>query len=121
MTSVEFKPGHPRSDESLASAVANRSFDLKALKRDKKIIKNYPHLKFDVIGYTDHHECTGVECKNLSAVRAKLVYQWLISRGVSAESLNPPAGRGSVMPLDIGETEEGRTRNRRVEISLSND
>ncbi|QWP77775.1 OmpA family protein [Lysobacter sp. K5869] len=120
-TSVEFKSGHPRTNESLASALASRSFDLKALVRDKQIIENNPHLKFDVIGYTDYNECNAVACKDLSAARAELVYRWLISRGISPKSLNPPNGRGSVMPLDIGETAEGRARNRRVEILQSVD
>jgi chemotaxis protein MotB len=54
----------------------------------------------------------------LSAERAISVVQYLISRGVSPQRL-VAAGFGEFQPIDPGTTEEAYSRNRRIELKLT--
>jgi chemotaxis protein MotB len=54
----------------------------------------------------------------LSSARAISVVQYLISRGVKADRL-VAAGFGEFQPLDPGTTEEAYSRNRRIELKLT--
>lgn len=122
MTAVEIKSGHPKGSESLESILGDpKEYFLSALKRDAKIIKDYSRVKFEVLGFTDDIECIDNQCRDLSIRRARLVYDWLISNGIAPASLKPPVGHGSEMPIADNGTDEGREKNRRVEINVSVD
>jgi chemotaxis protein MotB len=54
----------------------------------------------------------------LSAARAIAVVRYLISRGINAERL-VAAGFGEFQPLDTAGTEEAYSRNRRIELKLT--
>ena len=54
----------------------------------------------------------------LSAARAIAVVRYLITKGISPERL-VAAGFGEFQPLDAAETEEAYTRNRRIELKLT--
>jgi chemotaxis protein MotB len=54
----------------------------------------------------------------LSAARAISVVQYLISKGVSPQRL-VAAGFGEFQPIDPGNTEEAFSRNRRIELKLT--
>jgi len=56
---------------------------------------------------------------HLSTSRAISVVRYLISRGVPADRLIA-AGHGEFSPLDNGDTQEALTRNRRIELKLTN-
>ena len=70
-----------------------------------------------VIGHTDSQ---GSEMINLqlSIARAEAVVEHLRQRGIALERLSAD-GRGEADPLTSNATEEGRARNRRVELILS--
>lgn len=70
-----------------------------------------------VIGHTDSQ---GSEMINLqlSITRAEAVAEYLRQRGIALERLSAD-GRGEADPLTSNATEEGRARNRRVELILS--
>lgn len=122
MTTVEIKSGHPKGRESLESILGDpKEYFLNALRRDAKIVKNHSHVRFEVLGFTDDMECIDSQCRDLSVRRARLVYDWLISNGVAPASLKPPVGHGSEMPIADNGTDEGREKNRRVEINVSVD
>ncbi len=55
---------------------------------------------------------------DLSAARAIAVVQYLISKGVSPQRL-VAAGFGEFQPIDPGTTEEAYSRNRRIELKLT--
>jgi len=55
---------------------------------------------------------------DLSAARAISVVQYLISKGVSPQRL-AAAGFGEFQPIDPGNTEEAYSRNRRIELKLT--
>lgn len=54
----------------------------------------------------------------LSASRAIAVVQYLVQKGVPPQNLLA-AGFGEFQPLDLGQTEEAYTRNRRIEMKLT--
>lgn len=76
----------------------------------------YPNSIIDVYGHTDS---TGSDAFNqtLSERRAQTVANYLTSRGVSQARLRWQ-GFGETMPVADNTTEEGRSRNRRVEIKI---
>jgi chemotaxis protein MotB len=55
---------------------------------------------------------------DLSAARAIAVVNFLIENGVSPQHL-VAAGFGEFQPIDAGETEEAKSRNRRIELKLT--
>lgn len=79
-------------------------------------MKAYPDLKIEINGYTD---ALGSAAGNLrlSEKRAKAVMDYLIDKGVSADRMTSK-GYGEDPKYFIGDnaTEEGRQKNRRVEV-----
>jgi OmpA-OmpF porin, OOP family len=79
------------------------------------LLKNDPGLRLHVVGHTDN---VGTLQSNLalSESRAAAVVQALTStHGVAATRLRP-AGVGSLAPVAPNDTEDGRAKNRRVEL-----
>lgn len=81
------------------------------------ILLTYPNLKLQVEGYTDN---VGSEQYNqqLSEKRAMAVQSFLISQGVSPESITSQ-GYGPADPVADNSTAAGRAQNRRVELVVS--
>jgi chemotaxis protein MotB len=76
-----------------------------------------------VDGHTDTRPITGTSSPfksnwELSAARAISVVQYLIGKGVSPQRL-VAAGFGEFQPIDPGTTEEAFSRNRRIELKLT--
>jgi chemotaxis protein MotB len=74
-----------------------------------------------VDGHTDVRAINSPQFKNnweLSAARAISVVQYLISRGVSPQRL-VAAGFGEFQPIDVEKTDEAHSRNRRIELKLT--
>ena len=75
-----------------------------------------------VDGHTDTRPVTGYSSFKsnweLSAARAISVVQYLIGKGVSPQRL-VAAGFGEFQPIDPGSTEEAFSRNRRIELKLT--
>ena len=75
-----------------------------------------------VDGHTDTRPVTGNSSFKsnweLSAARAISVVQYLISKGISPQRL-VAAGFGEYQPIDPGSTEEAFSRNRRIELKLT--
>lgn len=78
------------------------------------LLKNRPNLRVGVEGHTDN---TGTPASNktLSEARAKSVVAAIVVAGISASRLDA-AGYGQERPIADNRTEEGRAKNRRVEI-----
>lgn len=79
-------------------------------------IKGCPNGAVTVIGYTDNQGSDAVNLK-LSDTRAKAVAAALVSNGVLASKMTA-RGAGSANPIADNNTEEGRAKNRRVEITV---
>jgi OOP family OmpA-OmpF porin len=80
-----------------------------------EVLNRYPNIRVEVAGHTDS---IGSEEYNqrLSERRARVVYDYLVSRGISADRLVGPVGYGELRPIDTNDTREGRQRNRRTEL-----
>jgi outer membrane protein OmpA-like peptidoglycan-associated protein len=83
-----------------------------------EFLRSQPTLEVSISGHTDN---TGSEHHNvsLSLRRAEQVAQYLIEKGVMYEKVIFE-GLGSTRPIAGNETEEGRNKNRRVEILIRN-
>ena len=77
-------------------------------------LRDNPNTDVHIVGHTDS---TGSDAINnpLSVDRATSTRNYLTARGVSASRIEIE-GRGSYQPIASNNTEEGRARNRRVEI-----
>lgn len=84
-----------------------------------EILKKYPELRVEVAGHTDSVG-TAAYNQGLSERRAKAVYDYLTSNGISSGRLVGPVGYGLTRPIDTNETAEGRARNRRTELNVQN-
>jgi chemotaxis protein MotB len=72
-----------------------------------------------VDGHTDVRPIAGGRTNwDLSAARAIAVVQYLISKGMPPQRL-VAAGFGEFQPIDPGNTEEAYSRNRRIELKLT--
>lgn len=82
------------------------------------ILKAYPNAQVQLVGYTDN---TGPANANqtLSQNRADAVKRLLVNQGVSAERISTQ-GLGQNKPVASNDTEEGRLKNRRTELVVSN-
>jgi outer membrane protein OmpA-like peptidoglycan-associated protein len=85
-----------------------------ALDEAVKILNKYPDVMFIVEGHTDNVGADAYNM-NLSKERAKAVMDYLVSKGVPATKISS-VGYGEEKPIASNETEEGRSKNRRVEI-----
>jgi outer membrane protein OmpA-like peptidoglycan-associated protein len=79
------------------------------------MLRDDPPLKLEVQGHTDN---VGSDAYNqpLSEARARSVVVWLGQHGVASGRLTP-RGYGKTRPAESNATDEGRARNRRVEIA----
>ena len=82
-----------------------------------EIMKCYPSLELKIGGYTDN---TGDAAHNLklSQERANSTKAELIALGVAASRL-AAEGYGEQFPVAGNDTEEGRQRNRRTDVSIT--
>ncbi|HIF5961068.1 TPA: OmpA family protein, partial [Vibrio parahaemolyticus] len=82
------------------------------------VLKDHPQARAVIVGHTDS---TGTETYNqaLSERRAKTVAVQLVDLGVTQEQLEW-RGEGESNPIADNATAEGRTQNRRVEVTIPN-
>ena len=80
----------------------------------REMLSSHPVLKLKIEGHTDS---VGGATANLvlSQQRAAAVKAWLVKAGIGEERL-AAAGYGDSRPLASNDTEEGRGKNRRVEL-----
>jgi outer membrane protein OmpA-like peptidoglycan-associated protein len=81
-------------------------------------LKRYPNFKVEVAGHTDGR---GSPAHNLdlSTRRAKAVMDFFVAHGIAADRLSYK-GYGEAQPVGNNYTEEGRVKNRRVELRALN-
>lgn len=85
------------------------------LREAAEFIRKYPDVKFLLAGHTDSRGSDEYNLK-LSKQRASAVKKYLVEEfGIAAHLLHP-RGYGERQPVATNDTEEGRQRNRRVEV-----
>jgi outer membrane protein OmpA-like peptidoglycan-associated protein len=83
-------------------------------------IKTHPRRRLIYInGHTDNVGNDGYNMR-LSEQRAQAVAQWFFRRSYLTPSVVRPQGFGKSQPVATNDTAQGRSKNRRVEIYLSN-
>lgn len=128
-------PSAPVVIEKTMPPVTNERFTLQAgalFDTDKAVLKpegktelDFLYVKLrnikqiqglEVIGHTDSRG-SDKHNKDLSLRRAKSVVEHLIMRGISGDLLSVK-GMGEDIPVATNKTEEGRAKNRRVEVNI---
>ena len=111
--------------DKLASEIRSEAFDYRSAvlnpgmlpKLDElvKQLANQPQVKLRITGHTDH---LGEQANNqkLSLARAKAVKTYLVAKGL--KNTIEVRGEGENQPLVPNTTEAGRSKNRRVDITL---
>ena len=89
---------------------------LRTLDRIADSMVSFPDSLIDVYGFTDSTGSVGYN-QRLSEQRAQAVANYLIGHGVSAGRIRSQ-GFGVGNPVASNDTEDGRSRNRRVEIKI---
>jgi len=81
-----------------------------------RFLRDQPEVTLDIWGHTDWK---GPQTANqpLSENRARAVLEFLVENGIAADRLTSE-GFGELKPIATNETEEGRARNRRVELRI---
>lgn len=100
-------------------------FDKATLRRDVElnlvkiatILNQYPEMKVQIEGHTD---AVGTDEYNLglSQRRAQAVYEFMIAQGDVAQARLNHEGYGESRPVADNDTEEGRQKNRRVDLVI---
>ncbi len=91
------------------------------LKTMKKVLDEYPESEIVVAGHTDNIQPTGSKYKTnkeLSKARADAVKFFMVNLLSVDEKRISTIGYGEDFPIDTNDTEIGRAKNRRVEISI---
>lgn len=84
------------------------------LEEVRKLAAGHPDLKLRIEGHTDNAGNAAANRK-LSQDRANAVRTWLVAKGVKPAQLTA-AGLGDTRPAADNGTDEGRAKNRRVEL-----
>lgn len=84
------------------------------LKEVVQLLKTDPALKLSIEGHTDNVGSASTN-KTLSSARAASVVKFLAAEGIDAKRLSSK-GAGSEIPVADNRSEEGRAKNRRVEL-----
>ncbi len=84
------------------------------INRIVQLMNENPKLKFSVEGHTDS---TGNAASNqtLSEARSQAIVAKLVEMGIAADCLSA-VGKGQNNPIADNSSDEGRTKNRRVEF-----
>lgn len=81
-----------------------------------EILTHHPDVKVEIHGHTDNIGSAAYNMK-LGMRRAEAVKKYLVDHGVSADNLFTKSF-GETKPLATNDTEEGRQKNRRIELKV---
>jgi outer membrane protein OmpA-like peptidoglycan-associated protein len=101
--------------DSGQSAIKPENFDL--LAKVEKAIDIFPRSDLLIEGHTDSYGSDDLNMR-LSQARAEAVRQYMISAMGIQEFRTIATGYGETNPVANNETEEGRARNRRIDILI---
>jgi len=117
-------PKGARVDERGCRIIGNVLFDYNQWKINAQyfslldhvaeVMKNNPGMQVRLEGHTDNVGSAGYNMR-LSEKRAETVKSWLMKKGIESQRIRT-LGYGFSSPAASNDTEEGRVRNRRVEV-----
>jgi len=91
-----------------------RQEDMASIDRDVTALDKWGNVNIEVAGHTDSRGSDKYNM-NLSQQRAEAVRDYLVSKGIAADRLSAK-GYGESQPVADNATDEGRFKNRRVEL-----
>ncbi len=109
LKNTHFKPGSIKPVKESASE----------LDRLVNLMKKYPGLKIKISGHTDNSGSLQANL-NLSEKRAQSIANYLTSKGIDKNRMQI-AGYAYLKPIASNDTEEGRRKNRRIEVLILDD
>lgn len=113
---AKFNIGEPYLFTFASSSSTELSTNLKKdIEKMSKFLKSNPQVQVVIVGHSDNAG-TLAENDRRARTRAQKTYQEFLNNGIKRGQLSPPTGRGSISPIADNNTEEGRRKNRRVEI-----
>lgn len=109
-----FEEGSAEISEAGKRVLAETAHKLAAEQQSKIVVNGYT----DNVPIGKSLEKQGINSNEvLSQKRADAVRDFLISQGVRADMITA-VGRGEALPVATNKTDKGRSKNRRVELSL---
>ncbi len=102
---------HFESSKSKLTVDSDENLDIIA-----GLLRDNPTYKCDIEGHTDASGSYDFN-KQLSEARAKVCYDYLVSKGIDPDRLTYK-GYGPDVPVATNDTKEGRAKNRRTEFKL---
>ncbi len=112
------------SGGAFASGSADLTAEAEEIIKQVAIATNGRHARITVTGHTDNVPFTGAQYGDnvgLASARASAVVRELIAKGTIEPERITAVGRGEYEPIADNATEEGRAKNRRIEIEVSFD
>ena len=100
--------------ESGKSSLLNTSFA--ELDKLVAMLQKRPELRIAIIGHTDNNGAAAANL-SLSSSRAKAVSTYLQGKGIAPQRLESK-GLGQTKPIAPNTTDDGRAKNRRVEVQV---
>lgn len=94
-----------------------RSDDRETLDQSAAALKERPEIKIEIRGHTDSTASAEYN-QGLSERRAASVKAYLVDKGIASDRIST-RGFGKSMPIADNSTVEGRARNRRVELVIT--
>lgn len=91
-----------------------RSFE--ELEKIVKLLKDYPLVRIEISGHTDNVGSKKYN-QDLSERRAKRIHTFLIQKGIASSAIQFQ-GYADTRPAFANDTNQGRARNRRIEIEI---
>ncbi|MGR6807573.1 outer membrane protein OmpA [Sphaerotilus natans] len=117
-------PAAPVSEKVTFAADAFFDFDKAVLKKDAgakldDLVSKVKGVNLEVIIAVGHTDSRGSDAYNqkLSLRRAEAVKKYLVGKGIEANRVYTE-GKGEKQPVADNKTDEGRAKNRRVEIEV---
>lgn len=95
-------------------SITDRS--IQSLEEVYEFLADNPDVSVEIGGHTNSRP-TDDFAVTLSTNRAKAVAEWLIAKGITAERVQFK-GYGKKYPIESNYTEEGRSKNQRVEVKI---
>ncbi len=83
-------------------------------------LKQNPKAQIEVAGHTDNQGSDQRLNQRLSEFRAKVVANYLFNKGISPDRITT-VGKGSSEPIVPNDTDENKSKNRRIEIMILED
>lgn len=100
--------------ESNSSSLKNESY--KAIDDLYEAMKARLTMEIEIAGHTDS-DGDDIYNQKLSQYRANSIKNYLISKGIQAERIKAK-GYGEAQPIASNDSEEGKKRNRRIEVRV---